>query len=88
MLTSYEKDGKLDAYVWTNTLADLKVGKPFRLVRGRGRKPLRFGHKAEDVTLLNSNRLLIIHDDDRVQTIVGNQTRQPNQAAYTIVTLN
>lgn len=88
MLTSYEKDGRLDAYVWTNTLADLRVGKPFRLVRSGGRKPLRFGHKAEDITLLDRNRLLIIHDDDRIQTTVGKQTRQPNQAAYTIITLN
>lgn len=88
MLTSYEKDGKLDAYVWTSTVPDLKVGKPFRLVRNGGRKALQFGHKAEDVTLLDRNRLLIIHDDDRVQTTVGSQTRQPNQAAYTIVTLN
>ena len=88
LLTSYEKDGKLDAYVWTNTLADLNAGKPFRLVRSRGDTPLRFSHKAEDITLLNGNQLLIIHDDDRVQTVVGNRTRQPNQAAYTIITLN
>lgn len=88
MMTSYEKDGKLDAYVWTNTLADLNVGKPFRLVRNGGRKPLQFGHKAEDMTFLDANRLLIIHDDDRVQTLVGSQTRQPNQAAYTILTVN
>lgn len=88
LLTSYEKGGKLDAYVWTNTLAELRVGKPFQIVRGRGGKPLRFGHKAEDMTLLDANRLLVIHDDDRVQTTVGNQTRQPNQAAFTIVTLN
>ena len=88
LLTSYEKDGKLDAYVWTNTLADLTTGKPFRLVRSRGGRPLRFGHKAEDITFLNANQLLVIHDDDRVQTVVGNRTRQPNQAAYTLVTLN
>jgi len=87
MLTSYEKDGRLDAYLWTNTLANMKIGKPFRLVRTGG-KPVRFGHKAEDLTLLDNNRLLIIHDDDRVQTTVGKQTRQPNQAAYTIITLN
>lgn len=88
MMTSYEKDGNLDAYVWTSTIPDLKVGKPFRLVRSGRRKALRFGHKAEDMTLLDRNRLLIIHDDDRVQTTVGNQTRQPNQAAYTILNLN
>ena len=88
LLTSYEKDGKLDAYVWTNTLADLNTGKPFRLVRSRGGRPLTFGHKAEDITLLNNNQLLIIHDDDRVQTVVGKRTRQSNQAAYTIITLN
>ena len=87
MLTSYEKDGKVDAYVWTNTLAELNVGKPFRLVRSRGKKPLRFGHKAEDLTLLDNNRLLVIHDDDRLQLPVGAKIRQPNQAPYAIITV-
>ena len=87
MLTSYEKDGKVDAYLWANTLAELKAGKPFRVVRSRGRKPLRFGHKAEDLTLLDKNRLLIIHDDDRLQLPVGAKIRQPNQAPYAIITV-
>ncbi len=87
MLTSYEKDGKFDSYAWTNTLANMKVGKPFQPVRGPKGKPLHLSHKAEDITLLSSKQLLVIHDDDRVQTTVGKLTRQPNQAAYSIVAI-
>ncbi|RIV26764.1 hypothetical protein DYU11_00110 [Fibrisoma montanum] len=85
LLTSLEANGQVDAYLWTITQADLFANKPFTLIRDEMGKPLHFGHKAEDLTLLAPNRLLVVHDDDRVQTTVGGQTRQPNQAAYTVV---
>ncbi|GAB3560963.1 hypothetical protein GCM10027578_00630 [Spirosoma luteolum] len=87
LLTSYEKGGQVDAYLWVNRLTDLLADKPFQLIRDAQGQALRFGHKAEDLTMLPDNRLLVIHDDDRVQTRVGTATRQPNQAAYTILTL-
>ncbi len=87
LLTSLEQDGRMDAYLWSIRPADLRVGKPFNLARKKGGGPLRFGHKAEDLTPIDGNRLLIIHDDDRAQLTVGKQTRQPNQAAYTIVSV-
>lgn len=85
MLTSLEQDGRMDAYLWSISPADLRIGKPFKLARNKGGRPLRFGHKAEDLTPIDGDRLLIIHDDDRAQPTVGGQTRQPNQAAYTIL---
>lgn len=88
LLTSLEINGQLDAYLWTITPEDLYAGKPFTLMRDAQKQPLHFRHKAEDLTPLDRNRLLLIHDDDRARTSVGNQTRQPNQAAYTIVTVN
>ena len=88
MLTSQEVNGQLDAYVWAISPDDLYANKPFTLVRDSAGKPIHTpGHKAEDLTLLDQNRLLLIHDDDRVQTTVGSRTRQQNQAAYTIITI-
>ncbi|SOD78943.1 hypothetical protein [Spirosoma fluviale] len=89
MLTSMESNGKLDAYLWTISTADLYANKPFTLVRDAKGQPVHTpGHKAEDLTPLDANRLLLIHDDDRVKTTVGNRIRQANQAAYTIVTVS
>ncbi|GAB3558069.1 hypothetical protein [Spirosoma fluminis] len=88
LLTSMEADGKLDAYLWTASPEELATNKPFTLIRDEQGQPLRLGHKAEDVTPLDKNRLLIIHDDDRVRTSVGNRVRQPHQTAYTILTIN
>jgi hypothetical protein len=87
MLTSIETQNQLDAYLWYSTAEDLLADKPFTLVRDAKGQPLRFGHKGEDLTILDKNRLLIIHDDDRFQLPVGNKIRQPNQAAYTIITI-
>jgi hypothetical protein len=88
LLTSLETKDRLDAYLWYITPADLFANKPFTLMRDSQGQPLSFGHKAEDLTPLDKNRLLVIHDDDRFQLPVGGKTRQPNQAPYAIVTLN
>ena len=87
MLTSIETQNQLDAYLWYSTPDDLLADKPFTLVRDAKGQPLRLGHKGEDLTILDKNRLLIVHDDDRFQLRAGNKIRQPNQAAYTIVTI-
>ena len=53
--------------------------------------PLLFAHKAEGVTVLDADRILVIHDDDRVlgrERIENTETqfnRRANQAAYTII---
>ncbi|GAB3808991.1 hypothetical protein GCM10028819_49200 [Spirosoma humi] len=89
MLTSLELNGQLDAYLWTITPDDLYANKPFTLLRDAQGQPLHTaGHKAEDLTFLDANRVLLIHDDDRGRTTVGGRTRQPNQAAYTILTVS
>ena len=88
MLTSLEASGKFDAYLWTATSDELYANKPFTLVRNAQGQPVHTpGHKAEDLTLLDRNQLLLIHDDDRGRTTVGSRTRQPNQAAYTILNI-
>ena len=87
IITSLEADGQLDAYLWTATPDELFGDRPFTLVRDTDGNPLHVGHKAEDLTFLDKNRVLLIHDDDRVQTKVGSRIRQPNQAAYTVITV-
>ena len=87
LLTSLETKDQLDAYLWSIAPDDLFANKPFTLVRDAQGQPLRFGHKAEDLTPLNKNQLLVIHDDDRFQLPVGNKIRQPHQAPYAIVTV-
>ncbi|MCK8492805.1 MULTISPECIES: hypothetical protein [Spirosoma] len=87
LLTSLEANGKLDAYLWSIKPSDLYANKPFTFIRNVQGQPLRLGHKAEDLTILDNNRLLLIHDDDRAKTKVGLRERQPHQAAYTIITI-
>ena len=89
MLTSLENNGQFDAYLWTISPADLAANKPFTLVRNAQGQPLHTpGHKAEDLTPLDTNRLLLICDDDRGLTAIGSQTRHPNQAAYITLTVS
>ena len=89
MLTSQEIDNKLDTFIWAAPLSDVYAGKPFALIRDAQGKPLHTaGHKAEDLTILPNNQLLLIADDDRVPSTIGTRTRQPNQAAYMILTLH
>ncbi|MDF7817821.1 hypothetical protein P1X15_09445 [Runella sp. MFBS21] len=85
VLTSMESDTQSNcAYLWWATENDLKNNK-LNLVYDRAGQPLKFNHKAEDLTLVGAHRLLVIHDDDRNRTKIGDQTRQPHQAAYSVV---
>ncbi len=88
LLTSYEVNNQLDAYLWSATPEEMYANQPFTLVRNEQGQPLHVGHKAEDLTPLDANRLLLIHDDDRVPTTVGTKIRQPNQASYTVITVS
>lgn len=84
ILTSYESGEDLDSYLWTATQSDLEKN-TLTLVKDAGGNPLHFSHKAEDLAVVSKSRVVVIHDDDRVKTSVNGQTRQPNQAAYSVV---
>ncbi len=84
ILTSYENGEKIGGYLWTASLKELKQNK-MTLVTTTDGKPVTFAHKPEDVTIINANKIMIIHDDDRIKTFVGNQQRTENQAAYSLV---
>jgi hypothetical protein len=85
VMTSYEQNAQIGAYLWTISETDMMADGPLQLVRTVGNKPLTFTHKAEDMTFIDPNTLLVIHDDDRNKTRVGNHERRANQAAYSVV---
>ncbi|MFC5410424.1 hypothetical protein ACFPMF_13950 [Larkinella bovis] len=89
VLTSIETEtSQLDAYLWTATPSQLLNNQPLTLVRDAAGQPIHFNHKAEDLTFPDASHLLVIHDDDTTPTTVGTTTRQPNQAAFTILKIN
>lgn len=85
VLTSYENGEQLGAYLWTVDLENLTTNKLRPIIDYRNGSFLKFDHKAEDLTIISPRRLMVIHDDDRVLTKVGDQTRKPNQSAYSVV---
>lgn len=91
ILGSYEKktaDGEkqLGGALWMLTLAEFNNHQPAQQVLLKDNTPLSFSHKAEGITVLDAERLLIIYDDDK-ELVVGNHTRQPHQTAYSIIQL-
>lgn len=82
ILTSFELgDAPKDrgAYLWALPMQDFRAGgNPPGLVMA-GNQPLKFTHKAEGLAILDAQRVLVIHDDDRVKPLVdlgqGNQAR-------------
>lgn len=84
LLGSFESPDRMGGYLWSATEAELQ-GNRINLVKDADGKPLRFQHKPEDLTLISRNRLLIIHDDDRLLSKVGDRTRKPSQAAFSVV---
>ncbi|MFT5372943.1 MAG: hypothetical protein ACI8ZT_001966 [Bacteroidia bacterium] len=97
LLTSYETeetDEGLGGYLWTLPLSGLNTNMAPAPVRTRNGELLHFAHKAEGITILNENLLLIIHDDDRVlgRDVVENPntqfSRQAHQAAYSLLSID
>jgi len=84
ILTSYENDGKLGGYLWTATLNELKEGK-INIVKDLQGNIIDFHHKCEDITIINQKKVIVIDDDDRTITRMGNEVRQPYQAGYCIL---
>lgn len=84
ILTSFETGEKRGGYLWTATQRDLENNR-MNLVRDAQANPVFFTNKAEDIAIINKNKIIIIHDDDRGMPTVAGRLRQPNQAAYSIV---
>ncbi|MEZ0608693.1 hypothetical protein ACAW74_09265 [Fibrella sp. WM1] len=84
IITTHESGENVGAYLWTATEAELSLG-TMTLVRTPAEEPLYLTHKAEDMTFLTPNTILLIHDDDRLPTRVADKVRQPNQSAFTVM---
>lgn len=96
LLTSFEEgetDESLGGYLWTLSLSSLRSNLPPEPVRTKSGGPVAFAHKAEGLTVLSENLLLVIHDDDRVlgrDRVDDPRTqfsRLPHQGAYTLVSV-
>ncbi len=84
ILTSFEDGDKIGAYLWTATFNELQSGK-IHLMKSKDGNLIKFNNKAEDMTIVSKNKILIIHDDDRVLTEINGQKRKPNQAGYSLI---
>ncbi len=96
LLTSYEteeKDEGLGGYLWTLPLSGLSNGQAPSLVQTETGNGLQFAHKAEGITVLSEQLVMVIHDDDRVlgREVIENPetqfSRAAHQAAYTLVSV-
>ena len=96
VLTSYETghdDEGIGGYLWRLPIADFEKGIAPQLVKKADGSPLRFAHKAEGVTVVDKNTVMVIHDDDRVlgrQNVTNPETqfsRTLNQGFLDIVSL-
>jgi len=91
ILGSYEEkmdsgNKKLGGALWVLTVNDFKKNAPPHRIMLNEKDPLVFFHKPEGITLLNSEDLLIIYDDDK-ELISDQVQREPHQTAYSIIHL-
>lgn len=95
MLTSYElaeNDEAIGAFLWKASLNNIK-DKTLKLtpVLDKNGDQVHFAHKAEGLTILPGNKVLVVHDDDRVKgrkeiTNPKTQFHRPrHKFAYTII---
>jgi hypothetical protein len=80
ILTSFEMDSALGGFIWVLPLADFHARNAPKLAVNEMGKPLQFDHKAEGLSVIDKNRVMVIHDDDRFA-----QGRKPNQAVYSLI---
>jgi hypothetical protein len=99
LLTSYENtsnnavtDEDIGAFLWVLTPDDLKNNLPPTVVLDANTSlPLHFAHKAEGITVIDKNTVLLVHDDDRVcgrVPLTNSETqfyRKANEMAWTLV---
>lgn len=98
MLTSAEgskDESENSAYVWSLTLQEASLAsqqlKP-QLVVDHAGLPLRMGYKAEAMTLLARDTLLVVHDEDRAQSVVplssGPHTRALHESVFSVLRIH
>ncbi len=90
LLTSFEAQEKVGAYLWELPLSELEKNNDLKILLTKENKPLLFTHKAEGITFIDKNKLFVIHDDDRriIPAEINNKIylRKPYEAIYNIIT--
>lgn len=84
ILTSYEQGSAIGGYLWTATESDLQHNRLFPVKDASG-QIIHFTHKSEDLAIIDKNRIIVIHDDDRATLPVNGVVRKPYQTAYSVV---
>lgn len=84
LTTSFEHGENLGAYLWILDQKSIVNGTAPQLLKTIEDLPFEMNHKAEAVSVINKNMLLIIHDDDRALT----SGREPHQSAFQILKIN
>ncbi|MBX9837809.1 MAG: hypothetical protein K2X69_05760, partial [Silvanigrellaceae bacterium] len=89
ILSSFEQENTIGAYLWTLDLDKFYKNKDPSLVYENNLIPLKLNNKAEGITILNNNELFIINDDDRFikQTKINgaDYLKKPNESIYNIL---
>lgn len=95
-LTSFETESvdgngneviSIGGFLWVVPFTEGKLGTP-RLVSRKDGSALRFSNKPEGIEVLDANRILVIHDDDRVEveTSEAGVKRGNSEFAYSVIT--
>ncbi len=91
LLTSFEEEKKVGAYLWELPLNGLEKNADLKIFLTKDNKPLIFNHKAEGITFIAKNKLFVIHDDDRriIPAQISNKIylRKPYEAIYNIISI-
>lgn len=84
--TSFETDQEIGGYLWVLPFKDNTLGDP-EPVKTRDALPLAFVHKPEGVEVLDCNRVLVVHDDDRfrIEDPDLGRARQVHEFVYQVV---
>jgi hypothetical protein len=94
ILTSFEKGEKpedIGAYLWALPVKEMHAGGKPPALAMTGNQPLKFTHKAEGLTVLDDQRILVIHDDDRIKPLVKldqeskQRPRELNESVFQIL---
>jgi hypothetical protein len=102
LLTSYDDkeaeelkgDERIGGYLWYLTIENLEHNRAPSFVHDEENQPMRFSHKPEGLTVLDSSIILIVHDDDSVlgRKIIDDSktqfSRKANEGFCDVVRIN
>ena len=76
LITAYENEKKdekkktdkdIGGYLWVLSIKDFMENRPPKLVVLEDNTPLLFAHKPGGVAIIDSDKIIVVHDDDRIE---------------------